>query len=136
MKMISVSRWAASIGISTEEFDNYLKKLRYQVEDCVLTKGTTVWCLTKRGRRHGRKSRNPFSKELLWDIDALFDVMKLRGKITRKYFYCDDCGAYISGQSGFDFSMQKWVCKKCGYVNKLYYDEEDFRFGKEAFHNV
>lgn len=127
MKMMSVERCAKSIGISEEDFNEYLKKLKYQIQVLDDSKDMkTIWYMTERGRKHGRVSFNPFNREPLWDIDALFAVMKIRGKITREYFYCDDCGAFLGRQSGFDLSMQKWVCKKCGLVNKLYYDPEDY----------
>ena len=55
-----------------------------------------------------------------------FDVMKIRGKITRKYSYCDKCNSFLGRQSGFDINMEHWVCKKCGYINKLFYDPDDY----------
>lgn len=127
MKMLSAEKWANSMSISVEEFNDYLKRLKYQIEVVSDKKDLRLaWHITERGLRHGRMSYNPFNQTPLWDIDAMFAVMKLRGKMTRKYFYCDDCGAFLPRQVGFEADMYKWVCKRCGVVNKLYYDPEDY----------
>ncbi len=127
MKMATAERWAKSINISTDEFNEYLKKLNYQVwVDEGFDKEKMVWHITEKGRKHGRISRNPFKRIVLWDFDAAFAVVKVKGKVTKEYFYCDECDMYLPMQSGFDFSMQRWVCKRCGHVNKLYYSPEDY----------
>ncbi len=46
-------------------------------------------------------------------------------------FTCDRCGAELNSQNGFDPSRETFACKKCGYVNKLswnevYENEEDY----------
>ena len=38
-------------------------------------------------------------------------------------FTCDRCGAELNSQNGFDPSRETFACKKCGYVNKLSWDE-------------
>lgn len=127
MKMATVERWARVMNITPVDFNEYLKKLNYQVEVKRGADGAhRVWHITEKGKQHGRVSKNPFKRILLWDFDAAFAVRKIRGKITRTCFYCDECEMYLPMQSGFDFTMQKWVCKRCGYVNKLYYDPEDY----------
>ncbi|MBQ7918740.1 MAG: hypothetical protein IJ324_02195 [Lachnospiraceae bacterium] len=66
-------------------------------------------------------SRNLFCRVPLWDFQAFFEAVKLRGRKTGQYYYCEACGDYLSDQYGFEFSMKKWVCKKCGEVNELSY---------------
>lgn len=124
MKKVSVAKWAQTRDISIEEINNCLEELGYQVQ--ATGKGRTKWKLTEKGQRYARFSVNPLSRQILWDIDAFFDVLKLQGKKTREYFYCDECNAYLGYQYGFEPNMNKWVCKKCGCVNKLYYDPDDF----------
>lgn len=34
-------------------------------------------------------------------------------------WYCDNCGAHISNQSGFPGSGDTWTCTKCGYNNNI-----------------
>ena len=127
MRMATAERWAVALKISTEEFNEYLKKLHYQKESIEDNRDlTSIWTLTSTGKKYGRKSYNPFKHDLLWNIDAFFDVMKIRGKITRKYSYCDKCDSFLGRQSGFDINMEHWVCKKCGHINKLFYDPNDY----------
>lgn len=122
MKMYPVEHWAKTIGVTSEEFNDYLAKLNYQV----LSDENEIWYITKQGSRYGRVSRNPFRKVNVWSIDALFSVLKIGGKITGEFFYCDKCDSYLSHQSGFETTMGRWVCKRCGHVNKLFYDPEDY----------
>ena len=127
MKMATAERWAKSLNISKEEFNDYLKKLHYQKEGVADNKDLTfVWVLTPQGKNYGRYSYNPFNYDLLWNIDAFFSVMKIRGKITKTYSYCDKCDSFLGRQDGFDINMNHWVCKKCGHINKLYYSPEDY----------
>lgn len=74
-----------------------------------------------RGARHSRMSCSPFKRVIRWDFDAFFQALNLKGKKSGEFHYCDKCGDYLSDQHGFEFSMKKWVCKKCGYVNELEY---------------
>ena len=34
-------------------------------------------------------------------------------------WFCDDCEDFLNKQSGFSDLQDIWVCKKCGYENKL-----------------
>lgn len=126
MKMVTAKKWAQSMGISEAEFNEYLEKINYQVWKDAGPSKTEMWHITEKGRQHSKKSRNPFVRAILWDFDTLVEVTRVRGKITKKYFYCDKCGAYLSTQSGFDFELQNWECKKCGHTSKLYYDPKDY----------
>lgn len=130
MKKATAKRWAIALKVSENEFNDYLEKINYQVKD-IDDSLNEIWILTQNGKKHGRKSYNPFNNSLLWDIDAFFEVMKVRGKITRKYFYCDECGAFLSRQSGFEREMYNWVCKRCGHINKLYYVPEDYQIQRK-----
>lgn len=33
------------------------------------------------------------------------------------FWFCDECGAYLNHQEGFDRKANKWVCTSCGYEN-------------------
>lgn len=125
--MVSAKRWAQTFKMTEDEFNDYLKKLNYQIwMDVGIDKKESLWHVTQKGRQHSRISMNPFHRIILWDFDAAFAVMKIKGKTSREYFYCDECDVYLPRQSGFEPSMQRWVCKKCGHVNKLFYDPADY----------
>lgn len=126
MRMTTAKKWAYSMGISEDEFNEYLEKLNYQVRKDTGTSKSDLWHITDKGLPHSRKSRNPLVRATLWDFDTLVEVTRIKGKITKKYFYCDKCGAYLSTQSGFDFELQNWECKKCGHKSKLNYDPKDY----------
>lgn len=34
-------------------------------------------------------------------------------------WYCDDCGAYLNEQPGFDPDCGEWECTECGYENEI-----------------
>lgn len=38
-------------------------------------------------------------------------------------WYCDECGAHLNEQNGFDDHQPEWICTVCGYHNKLSYDD-------------
>ena len=120
MNNLPVSRWSQSLGFTEPELNAYLEELGYQKR--ITSGGKTAWSITSRGARHGRMSRNPFRKVPLWDFEAFFQAVKLRGKKTGQYYYCENCNDYLSNQYGFEFGMKKWVCKKCGVVNELCYE--------------
>jgi hypothetical protein len=49
-------------------------------------------------------------------------------------WYCDQCGAHLNEQEGFDDHLPSWKCLKCGFENKLsvgeiYDNHEDWRNG-------
>lgn len=49
-------------------------------------------------------------------------------------WYCDNCGAHLNEQEGFDDHLPAWKCAACGYENQLESDEiydnhEDWRNG-------
>ena len=86
MRRHPVSRWAETLDSTEEEMNGYLEELGYQYM-CQSTENLEkkIWIITEEGKKYCRVSRNPFSKRILWDMDALFQVMKLRGKKTGKY---------------------------------------------------
>lgn len=116
---LPASRWSQTFNFTEHEFNECLEELGLQRR--VLDKGGVHFDVTRRGARHSRMSRNPFNRVILWDFDAFFQALKLKGKKSGEFHYCDMCGDYLSDQYGFEFSMKKWVCKKCGYVNELDY---------------
>lgn len=116
MKYFTTAQWAQIWNMSMGDMEQGLMELGYQILD---TTGNLTWKLTEKGRAHAKKSRNPFDKTLRWDFEAFFDVAKHFGRKTRSYFYCPECGDYLNHQHGFEATMDKWVCKKCGLVNDL-----------------
>lgn len=49
-------------------------------------------------------------------------------------WYCDQCGAHLNEQEGFDDHLPEWKCTACGYANpigidQIYETEEDFTQG-------
>lgn len=49
-------------------------------------------------------------------------------------WYCDQCGAHLNEQPGFDDHLNQWQCRKCGHINSISFDEiyeneEDFDNG-------
>ncbi len=116
---LPASKWSQTFNFTEQEFNECLEELGLQKR--VSAKGGACFEVTGRGARHSRMSRNPLHRVILWDFDAFFQAVKLKGKKSGEYHYCDKCGDYMSDQHGFEFSMKKWVCKKCGYVNELEY---------------
>lgn len=46
-------------------------------------------------------------------------------------WWCDRCGAYLNGQSGFNDHKYTWKCTECGFKNSIsrdniYKSHEDF----------
>ena len=116
---LPASRWSQAFNFTEKEFNDVLAELGLQRS--VVSGGKQVWRITERGMQHSRMSRNPFKRVILWDFDAFFQAVKVKGKKSGEYFYCEKCGDYLSSQHGFEFGMKKWVCKKCGEVNSLTY---------------
>lgn len=105
MKKLSAKAWARSIGITEMEFNGTLAKTGLQQINTVSMR----WMPTKRGREH---SICVFGR-IFWDIDAHFEVMKLRGKLTREYFYCDECSAYNKIPEE-NKDRTRFICYRCG----------------------
>lgn len=105
MRKNTALSWANSISISEKEFNDCLVTVGYQQYNSSKRK----WELTTKGKEHGIRILG----KIYWDIDAHFEVMKLRGKQTRKYFYCDKCGAYnrIVEENKDD---RRFLCCRCG----------------------
>lgn len=119
MNYFTTAQWAQIRDMSVGDMEECLMERGYQTLD---TRGGQMrWRLTEKGLRHAKKSWNPFNQTICWDFEALFDVVKYYGRKTRRYFYCEECGAYMNDQNGFDTTMDKWVCKSCGVVNDLAY---------------
>lgn len=99
------ARWAKSIDMSKQEFDEYLAKLGLQEKSC----NTNKWKITEEGKEY---SSNILGR-IYWDVQALFEVIKLRGKITHKYFFCDKCNTYHKiGTEEKEKKIQ--LCSSCG----------------------
>lgn len=86
MRKCTVLSWANGIDITESEFNGYLEKLGYLFRN----NKTMKWERTFKAM--------PLSKVLFkktyWDIDVVYDVLKIKGKTEGTYFYCDTCGAY------------------------------------------
>lgn len=135
----SAEQWAKTMSLTESEYNELLEELGYliRVEGnpapknglvCIETgKGQiSKWNLTEKGWKHVKLSRNPFKRPrvLLWDFDSHFQVHKRLGKKRGTYIFCDKCDAYLNTQSGFNFSLKKFVCEKCGHVNDTVYKAE------------
>lgn len=42
-----------------------------------------------------------------------------RGEYSDFDWYCDNCGAYLNDQRGFDGEYGIFTCKQCGYDNRI-----------------
>ena len=120
MRRNPVSRWAKTLKSSEEEINSYLEELGFQyMYRSVDDPKKTGWIITEEGQKHCKVSRIPFSKKILWDLDAYVMVMKLHGKKKGTFFHCEKCNQYLNTQKGFQLSMDKWKCENCGYLNTL-----------------
>ena len=105
MRKNTALSWANSIGISEKEFNECLAEIGYQKYNSTKSK----WELTPKGKEQARR----FFAKIYWDIDANFEVIKLRGKMTHKYFYCDGCGTYNKIPEA-EKKEKAYFCSKCG----------------------
>ena len=67
---------------------------------------------------------------------SIYDGDDLEKRFPGIAWYCDECGAYLNEQEGFDDRKEVWVCQKCGHENpismeEIYENEEDWQSGKE-----
>lgn len=99
------ARWAKSIDMPKQEFNEYLRKLGLQEKAC----NSNRWRVTKKGKEH---SSNRLGM-IYWDVQALFEVIKLRGKITHDYFFCDECNTYHKIDTE-DKERKSHICSSCG----------------------
>ena len=108
MKKNTALEWAKSMSITEQEFNKHLAELGY------LINGSKNGERTPKGHKHSRR----FLQKTYWDVDAMFDVLKLIGKKTGKYFYCDKCGSYnkVEQQDG---PILNCICHSCGFPVKL-----------------
>lgn len=100
----TVARWAKSIDMSKQEFNEYLAKLGLQEKRF----NTNKWKLTEEGKEH---SSNILGR-IYWDVQALFEVIKLRGKITHEYFFCEECDTYHKIDTE-DKDRKSHICSWC-----------------------
>lgn len=105
MRKNTALSWANSIGISENEFNEYLAEVGYQKYNPIKDK----WELMDKGKEHGRRI---FGK-IYWDMDANFEVIKLRGKKSHRYFYCDTCGIYNKIPEE-EMGEKTYLCSRCG----------------------
>lgn len=125
---VSVDKWAKTLSMSPDEYNELLGELGYQTKVKSQESGRPAkWSLTEKGLKHIKVSKNPFNRVILWDLDAHFQVHKLVGKKTQTYMFCDKCDAYLNTQSGFNFGLKKFVCEKCGHINDTVYLPEEFQ---------
>ena len=96
---VSVDKWAKTLSISPDEYNELLGELGYQTKVRSQASGKSMkWSLTEKGFKHIKMSKNPFSRVVLWDFDTHFQVHKLVGKKTQTYMFCDKCDAYLNTQ--------------------------------------
>lgn len=101
----TTARWAKSIDMSKEEFNEYLSKLGLQEKNG----NTNKWRITKEGKEH---SSNILGK-IYWDVQTLFKAVKLRGRITHNYFFCDECNTYHKIDVE-EKEKKSHICSSCG----------------------
>ena len=103
--MNTAARWAKSINITTQEFNEYLVKLGLQKKGESINK----WQRTDEGKKHSKSILG----KIYWDVNTLFKVVKLRGKITHKYFFCDKCDTYHKINIE-EMERKSQICSACG----------------------
>ena len=108
MKKNTALDWAKTLGITEQEFNKSLIELGY------IIKGSKSYDRTPKGHKHSRK----IFKKTYWDVDAMFDVVKLIGKKTGNYFYCEKCGSYNKVEQG-NGPVLNCLCHNCGFPVKL-----------------
>jgi len=84
--------------ISEKEINEGLEELGYQTRYHSGATPKQKWILTSKGWNHGRMSRNPFRKVILWDLNAYLKVRIHILKKARKYPDCKNCQAYLNFQ--------------------------------------
>lgn len=104
MKKNTALDWANMIDITMNEFNENLAELGYQTKN----PDDQSWLRTPKGTEHSER----FCGRILWDMDAFFDVLKLQGKKTGQFFYCEKCGSYNKVEEDEKFNF---ICKACGY---------------------
>ena len=126
MKHLSSADWAKTRGLTEQEVNRYFEELGYLAPDTTKpNRKKSRWILTEAGEKHVIKKGILFRQQLLWSIDAFFEVIKLHGKRTHQYYYCDGCSSYLRTQEGFEMTLPKWTCTKCGHENVLNDEETD-----------
>lgn len=123
--VVSAEKWAKTLGISEDEYNNLLMELGYLVNNNSETKTpNSRWVVTDKGWKHVKLSKSLFKRTLLWDFDTHFQVHKLLGKKRRTYIFCDKCDAYLNKQIGFNPEDEKIICKKCGHINIIAFESD------------
>jgi len=126
MKPLSSGDCAKTRDLTEQEVNQHLEELGYLTPDTTkLNRKQPRWILTEAGEKQVIKKGILFRRQLLWSIDAFFEVIKLHGKRTHQYYYCDGCSSYLRTQEGFEMVLPKWKCTKCGYENVLNCEETD-----------
>lgn len=96
------------INVASKNFDHdYLKNIQKRM-DCPACLETLYGELTL--------SRN----KKTWKCDkcgySLSDRKLAQGYI---FWFCDECGKFLNNQKGFRKNAKRFVCKNCGFKNKL-----------------
>ncbi|MFY9263245.1 MAG: Sec23/Sec24 zinc finger-containing protein [Arcanobacterium sp.] len=47
-------------------------------------------------------------------------------------WWCDNCNAFLNGQSGFDDNNTEWECAECGYSNSISEDNIVDEYGNHV----
>ena len=103
--MNTAARWAKSINITKQEFNEYLVKLGLQKKGESINK----WKRTNEGKKHSKSILG----KIYWDVNTLFKVVKLRGRITHKYFFCEECDTYHKIDIE-EKDRKFYICSRCG----------------------
>jgi hypothetical protein len=82
--------------------------------------------LTEKGKQYGEEIfedngyggvANRHWDYKVWDEEVINEISDER--FPGIVWYCDKCGAYLSGQLGFDDHKRTWKCTECGYKNSI-----------------
>ncbi len=102
--------WANSLDITEQEFNRHLVELGYYMQ---MENGKRLQRTPK-----GVKHSTDFFGKIRWDINVVYDVVKLIGRKTGKYFYCEKCSAYNKVEDTGEV-VQNCLCHNCSYPVKL-----------------
>ncbi len=82
--------------------------------------------LTEKGKQYGeeRYKDNGYGGYaerhwdfIMWDEEIIYEISDDR--FPGIVWHCDNCGAYLNIQTGFDDQKRIWKCTECGYKNSI-----------------
>lgn len=116
---------------SAKQLGEILGKTASVVNEYLRDKGflegdTGNYEFTEKGKQHGEERVNDngyggyahrsYSYKM-WDEEIIDEISD--DKFPGIVWNCDQCGAYLSNQVGFDDNKRTWKCTECGYKNSI-----------------